>query len=82
MKSVLKDLPIVFVEASSENVWYKFEKELAKGLSSKVFLAIRKKDGEKFAIKRIERTFVNNKNYKKYINNEIYILKNINNDTL
>ena len=59
---------------------YKFEKELSKGLSSKVFLAIRKKDGEKFAIKRIERTFVNNKNYKKYINNEIYILKNINNE--
>ena len=26
-KSVLKDLPIVFVEASSENVWYKFAKE-------------------------------------------------------
>ena len=59
---------------------YKFVDELGKGLSSKVFLAVRKKDGEKFAIKRVERAFVNDKNYKKYINNEIYILKNINNE--
>ena len=56
---------------------YRFEKELGKGLSSKVYLATKIKDGQKFAIKVIEKSFINNKNYKKYINNEIYILKNI-----
>ena len=59
---------------------YRFEEELGKGISSKVYLATRMSDGKKFAIKEIEKSFVNDKRYKKYINNEIFILKNINNE--
>jgi serine/threonine-protein kinase ULK/ATG1 len=59
---------------------YKFLKQIGKGVSSKVYLAQSLKDGKTYAIKQIERTFIKDKRYKKYINNEIFILKNIKND--
>lgn len=59
---------------------YKFEEEIGKNGTSKVFLASRLKDGKKCAIKKIDKSFLLDKRYKKYINNEIFILKNINNE--
>ena len=59
---------------------YKLEQQIGKGVSSKVFLATRIKDGEKVAIKQIDKSFLQEKRYKKYINNEIFILKNINSE--
>ena len=61
---------------------YKFLKQIGKGVSSKVYLAQSLKDGKTYAIKQIERTFIKDKRYKKYINNEIYILKNIKNENI
>ena len=58
---------------------YKLEKQIGKGISSKVFLGSRIKDGEKVAIKMIDKSFLADKRYKKYVNNEIFILKNIKN---
>ena len=57
---------------------FKLEKELGKGIFSNVFLATRIKDGSKFAIKRMYKCLINDKRYMKYINNEIFILKQIN----
>ena len=59
---------------------YKIEQQIGKGVSSKVFLATRLKDGEKVAIKQIDKSYLQDKRYKKYINNEIFILKNINSE--
>jgi serine/threonine protein kinase len=56
---------------------FKFEKEIGKGAFSKVLLATRLDTGEKCAIKKIDKPFINNKTYKKYLNNEIFILNNI-----
>ena len=56
---------------------YKFEKEIGKGAFSKVILATKLDTGEKCAIKKIDKSFVNDKRYKKYLNNEIFILNNI-----
>ena len=56
---------------------YKFEKEIGKGSFSKVVLATKLDSGEKCAIKKIEKSFINDKRYKKYLNNEIFILNNI-----
>ena len=56
----------------------KLEKELGKGIFSNMYLATRIKDGSKFAIKRIYKFLINDKRYMKYINNEIFILKQIN----
>ena len=56
---------------------YKLEKEIGSGSFSKVFYGIRLEDGKRCAIKKIDRSFLNDKRYKRYINNEIYILKNI-----
>jgi serine/threonine protein kinase len=56
---------------------FKFEKEIGKGAFSKVLLATRLDTGEKCAIKKIDKSFTNNKTYKKYLNNEIFILNNI-----
>ena len=61
---------------------YKLDEQIGKGISSKVYLGTRIKDGEKVVIKRIEKSFLNDKRYKKYINNEIYILKNIKNENI
>ena len=44
---------------------FKFEKEIGKGAFSKVLLATRLDTGEKCAIKKIDKSFTNNKTYKK-----------------
>ena len=59
---------------------YKFLKQIGKGVSPKVYLAQSLKDGKTYAIKQIEKTFIKDKRYKIYTNNEIFILKNIKND--
>ncbi len=59
---------------------YKFMKEIGKNGTSKVFLASRIKDGKQCAIKKIDKSYLTDKRYKKYINNEIFILKNIDNE--
>ena len=56
---------------------FKFEKEIGKGAFSKVILATKLDTGEKCAIKKIDKSFTNDKRYKKYLNNEIFILNNI-----
>jgi serine/threonine protein kinase len=56
---------------------YRFDKEIGKGAFSKVYLATKKDTGERYAIKRIDKSFVTDKRYKKYLNNEIFILNNI-----
>ena len=56
---------------------YKFEKEIGKGAFSKVILATKLDSGEKCAIKKIEKSYINDPRYKKYLNNEIFILNNI-----
>ena len=56
---------------------FRFDKEIGKGAFSKVYLATKKDTGERYAIKRIDKSFVNDKRYKKYLNNEIFILNNI-----
>ena len=55
---------------------YKLEKELGQGGFSKVLLATKLDTGEKCAIKKIDKSFVTDKRYKKYLNNEIFILNN------
>jgi serine/threonine protein kinase len=59
---------------------YKIEKEISKNGSSKVYLATKLSNGEKYAIKKIDKSYLNDKRYKKYINNEIFILKNLDNE--
>ena len=61
---------------------YRFEKLISDNNSdiSKVYLASRIKDGLKFAIKKIDKSVLNDKRYKKYLNNEIFILKQIKNE--
>ena len=59
---------------------YKLEKEIGSGSFSKVFYGVKMEDGRKCAIKKIDKSYLNDKRYKKYINNEIYILKNIKSD--
>ena len=54
-----------------------FEKEIGKGAFSKVILAKKKDSGERFAIKQIDKSFINDPRYKKYLNNEVFILNNI-----
>ena len=61
---------------------YKLEKQIGKGISSVVFLGSRIKDGEKVAIKMIDKSFLADNRYKKYVNNEIFILKNIKNENI
>ena len=56
---------------------FKYEKKIGKGAFSEVLLATRLDTGEKCAIKKIDKSFTNNKTYKKYLNNEIFILNNI-----
>lgn len=55
---------------------YKYEKDIGKGAFSKVILATKVDTGEKFAIKQIDKSYINDKRYKKYLNNEIFILNN------
>ena len=59
---------------------YKFIEEISKNGSSKVYLASRIEDGKQCAIKKIDKSYLNDKRYKKYINNEIFILKHINSE--
>ena len=61
---------------------YKFEKLISDvdHEISKVYLASRIKDGIKCAIKKIDKSVLNDKRYKKYLNNEIFILKHIENE--
>ena len=56
---------------------YKSEGEIGKGAFSKVILATKLDTGEKCAIKIIDKSYINDKRYKKYLNNEIFILNNI-----
>jgi serine/threonine protein kinase len=55
---------------------YRFDKEIGKGAFSMVYLATKTDSGERYAIKRIDKSFVTDKRYKKYLNNEIFILNN------
>ena len=55
---------------------YRFDKEIGKGAFSMVYLATKTDTGERYAIKRIDKSFVTDKRYKKYLNNEIFILNN------
>ena len=59
---------------------YKFEKIISENELSKVYLASRIKDGIKCAIKQIDKSVLSDKRYKKYLNNEIFILRHINNE--
>ena len=56
---------------------YKLIKEIYKGTLSNVYLATRIKDGQYFAIKKIFKSLLDDKDYRKYLNNEIYILNHI-----
>ena len=56
---------------------YEFEKEIGKGALSKVILATKKGTNEKYAIKKIDKSYLSDGRYKKYLNNEIFILGNI-----
>ena len=58
---------------------YKIEKELRKGAFSQVLLATKLDTGEKYAIKKIEKSLLSDSRFKKYLNNEIFILNNIKN---
>ena len=59
---------------------YKFEQEISKNGSAKVYLATKISNGEKYAIKKIDKSYLSDKRYKKYINNEVFILKNLDNE--
>ena len=59
---------------------YKLEKEIAEGTFSKVLLGTKLDTNEKCAIKKIDISLTNNKVFKKYLNNEIFILNNIKNE--
>ena len=59
---------------------YKFEKIISENEISKLYLASRIKDGIKCAIKQIDKSVLSDKRYKKYLNNEIFILRHINNE--
>ena len=56
---------------------YKLIKEIYSSTFSSIFLATRIKDGQNFAIKRIFRSQINDKRFKRYLNNEIYILNHL-----
>lgn len=58
---------------------YKLIKEIYSSTFSSIFLATRIKDGQNFAIKRIFRSQINDKRFKRYLNNEIYILNHLEN---
>ena len=58
---------------------YKIEKEIGKGAFSQVVLGTKLDTGEKVAIKKIDKSFLNDSRFKKYLNNEIFILNNIKN---
>ena len=59
---------------------YKLEKELAKGSFTRVILATKLDTGEKCAIKKIDKSNLNDKRLRKYLNNEIFILSNVKNE--
>ena len=59
---------------------YKLEKELGQGAFSKVLLATKLDTGEKCAIKKIDKSYVGDRRFKKYLNNEIFILSEIKNE--
>ncbi len=61
---------------------YKFEKEIGKGAFSKVILATKLGTGEKYAIKKIDKSYLSDDRYKKYLNNEIFILNNIKHENI
>ena len=61
---------------------YKFEKEIGKGAFSKVILATKLGTGEKYAIKKIDKSYISDERYKKYLNNEIFILNNIKHENI
>ena len=59
---------------------YRLEKELGRGAFSQVYLATKLDTGEKCAVKKIDKSLLNDKRFKKYLNNEIFILNNIKNE--
>jgi serine/threonine-protein kinase ULK/ATG1 len=56
---------------------YKLIKEIYSSTFSSIFLATRIRDGQNFAIKRIFKSQINDKRYRRYLNNEIYILNHL-----
>ena len=48
---------------------YRLEKELGKGAFSQVYLATKLDTGEKCAVKKIDKSLLNDKRFKKYLNN-------------
>ena len=59
---------------------YKLEKEIGQGAFSKVLIATKLDTGEKCAIKKIDKSYINDRRFKKYLNNEIFILGEIKNE--
>lgn len=57
---------------------FEYIKNIGKEDLSKVFLAKKKDTGEKYVIHKIDKNNIyNNKKFRKYLNNEIYILRNV-----
>ena len=56
---------------------YKFENLIGRGAETKVYLATKKDTGEKHAIKIIEKHYLKDNKIKRYLNNEVYILKSL-----
>ena len=57
---------------------YTLEKLIGKGMLTKVYLTSKKDDPNKYVTKEWNREEVDNNEYKKYLNNSINILKNLN----
>ena len=56
---------------------FRLDKEIGKGAFSYIYLAKKKDTGERYAIKRIDKSFFTNKALKKHLNNEIFVLNHI-----
>ena len=60
---------------------YTLVEKLGKGSFCEVYLTSKLRTKEKFATKKIDKKFARNQKVKKYIDNEIEILKEIDNET-
>ena len=61
---------------------YKFDKKIGTGDFSNVYLATQTDTGEKYVIKTIDKSLLCDKRFKKYINNEIFILNHIKHENI